>query len=286
MGKNALALAGGGMRGFSHIGLLEVIEREGLQVDLVGGTSMGSVIAMLYAAGCSAADILKFCLKVESRALPSSLLSDRSLLAKGGLSHRFDSLLDSVVVEHVLAEILEELGHPTFQSLNIPLVAVAVDVNTSELVYFTSDASLFPPSEHYVVYDDAPLEVAIRASCSFPIVFSATEYDGRELIDGGTILNVPVPPLRTMGADHVLASVMVSSERPRELGSLVQRALRSIDIMTSTLTHYALQSADEVFRTDVSGIGIFTLGEGMEAYLRGYRAAELQVDRIRAALGD
>ena len=286
MSKNALALGGGGMRGFTHIGLLEVIERLELKVDMIGGTSIGAVIAALYAAGCSSAEILKFCLKVESRALPRSLFSgDTLLLTHGALSLRHAGMIDSVVVEHVMGEVLAELGNPTFQSLKLPLVIAAVDINTAELVLFTSDAAAFPPMDNVVIYDDAPLEVAIRASCSFPIVFSATPFDGRELVDGGVILNVPTWPLRNMGADRILASIMINSEQPRESGNLYFRAVRALDIMSAANSYYTSEPADAVFRTDVSGIGVFTLGEGMEAYLRGRREAELQAELLVQTLG-
>ena len=278
--KNALAFAGGGIRGFSHIGIVDVMEQEGLSADIVGGTSMGSVIAAMYASGICAADMLAFCMDVErafrgKKALkkPASPLfvpppSDK----KTGFGNR-DGLRDSIFIEEIIGAAFDKLGMSTLQDLQIPIVIPAVDINTSKLIFFCSDSSGFPPSDSYECIIDAPISVAVRASCAFPLMFSSFLYGGYRLVDGGVRMNIPVWPLRLMGADKVLACNLRNFRMQGTPKSFYDTAIRSIDVMSSQLTAVLAESADAVLTVTADDVSAFDTGHGNSLYLRGVAAA-------------
>lgn len=181
--KIGLALGGGGARGLAHIGVLKVLEREGISVDFLAGTSMGGIIAAGYAAGLDAAYLEQEALRMSrwQNLLP---LVDRSLPGLG-----------LVRGERVREYLASHLGEMTFDQLRVPLALVAVDLLSGEEVVLRSGV----------------VANAIRATASLPGVFAPFPLDGRLLVDGGILNNVPADAVREMGAEFVIA-VNVSAD--------------------------------------------------------------------------
>jgi NTE family protein len=187
--KVGLALSGGGARGLAHIGVLKVLEREGVPIDYLAGTSMGGVVAALYAAGLSPGSMEEETLRMTS---PRRLLGliDRSLPRRG--------LFEGQKVQTYLASYL---GDRTFDDLRIPLTVVAVDLNTGREVYLNQGR----------VID------AVRATIAIPGIFTPVERDGQCLVDGGLLDNLPADAARRMGADLVIAVDVFPTEAPPSL---------------------------------------------------------------------
>lgn len=278
--KNAISFAGGGIRGFSHIGIIDVMEQMGLSADMAGGTSMGSVVASMYAAGMKSTDMLAFCMDVErafrgKRALKnpvSNLFVPPPSEKKGRLSGR-DGLRDSIFVQEIIAGAFDKLGKRYFKDLEIPLLIPAVDINTSRLVFFCSDSSGFPPSEFYTCITDAPISMAVRASCAFPLLFTSVIYEGNRLVDGGMRMNIPIWPLRMMGADKVLACALQNFRMSGTPRTLYDTAIRAMDLMSSQLTTVLAESADKVLTVNADDVQTFDTGVGNTLYLRGVSVA-------------
>jgi len=173
----ALVLSGGGARGLAHIGVLRVLEREGIPVDCLAGTSMGGVIAAGYAAGMNSYDMERIALDItrKRRILP---LADPSI-PNGGL----------IRGEKVLAFFKQQLGDKTFKELNLPLAVVAVDLN----------------SHQEAVLREGPVAMALRATTSLPGLFKPIEINGMRLVDGGVLNNLPVDVVSQMGAEVIIA---------------------------------------------------------------------------------
>ena len=183
MSQDRPGLSGGGARGLAHIGVLKVLEREGIPVDYLAGTSMGGVIAAGYAAGFDTAHLEQ---EAQRMSLWRNLLPlvDRSLPGLG-----------LVKGERVRDYLTSQFGETTFDQLRIPLALVAVDLLTGEEVVLQSG----------VVAD------AVRATISLPGVFAPFPLDGRLLVDGGVLNNLPADVVREMGAGVVIA-VNVSAD--------------------------------------------------------------------------
>jgi NTE family protein len=172
-----LALSGGGARGLAHIGVLRVLEREGIPVDYLAGTSMGGVIAAGYAAGMSSADLERESLAITQKR-HKVRLADPGLL-NGGLI-RGQRLFDFF---------RREFGEKTFSELLVPLAVVAVDLNTHQEVELR----------------EGPLAPALRATTSIPGIFTPVEMNGMRLVDGGVLNNLPVDVVSKMGAEEIIA---------------------------------------------------------------------------------
>jgi NTE family protein len=180
-----LALSSGGARGIAHIGVLRVLEEEGIPIDLIAGTSAGSLFGALYAAGLSLDEITDFALGMKDKVALSGWLWDFNLPPRSGLirGQRAQDYIDKT------------LGHKTFSDLQIPLYIVAADVISGEEVIFDSES----------------VAEAVRASISIIGVFSPAFVRGRYLIDGGAVNPVPTSVLAQKGADIIIASNVISS---------------------------------------------------------------------------
>ncbi len=264
-----LALSGGGARGLAHIGVLKVLEGEGIPIDLLAGTSMGGFIAAAYAAGMSAADLEQEALRMASlrRLLP---LADPSLLQQG-LFHG----------QRVVDYLASHLGDRTFDDLRIPLALVAVDLN----------------SQQQVILRQGRVVDAVRATIAIPGLLTPVKQGDQLLVDGGLLNNLPADVVRSMGADVVVA-VDVHSDRmsisrlrqhryiPSGLIDTLDVLWRSLMIMIAEIERYQLAQAppDVLIRPDIpADIATLTgFTRAAEIIATGEDAAVEALPRIRA----
>jgi NTE family protein len=169
-----LALSGGGARGLAHLGVLQVLEEAGVPVDVVAGTSMGGIVACLYAAGIPIRDLIAFSKKVGIADLASP-------------DPNWCGLFGHEKTAHLLADLLSR-DDIAFEDLDIPAAVVCTDIQTGELVILRQ--GLIIP--------------AMLATSAFPIIFSPVHHQGRWLVDGGVLNNLPVDVVRRMGAERVV----------------------------------------------------------------------------------
>ncbi len=172
-----ICLGGGGARGLAHIGVLKALSQNGIQVDCLAGTSMGGIIAAGYAYGMSPAEL-------EQEATATTRLRKMLRLADPGLPDM--GLLRGKRLLHYFESQLEQR---TFAELDLPLALVAVDLN----------------SRREIILREGPVALALRATTAVPGLFTPLELDGRRLVDGGLLNNLPVDAARQLGADVVIA---------------------------------------------------------------------------------
>lgn len=183
--KVGLVLGGGGARGAAEVGVLQVIEEIGIPIDYVAGTSIGAIVGAFFANGIKA-DSIESLFKSQdwSRVFSGSFLLNRS-------------------IEVFLDEVGQMPDSISFDKLPIPYRCVAVDLKKVE----------------EIVLDSGSLAHAVHASMAIPGVFKSVEWDGRQLVDGGVLNNLPVDVVKAMGADIVIAvdlSQKKVKERPRK----------------------------------------------------------------------
>lgn len=194
-----LALGGGGARGLAHVGLLEVIQREGLRVRAIAGTSIGAEIGAFYAAGVSVEELVRRSVDTGWRQTLRLFLPD---LPGGGL----------VSGRQIVSFFHEVLGEARFQDLKLPFVAVAADLDTGD----------------EVVLDSGPVADAVRASVSLPGVLAPARAGNRLLIDGGAVNPLPADVARRrFGGPVVAVAVHAAAVHLRHrLSELVERPSR------------------------------------------------------------
>lgn len=170
--KIGIAFGGGGARGFAHIGILQVLEEEGIEVSCISGTSMGSVMGALYALG----------VPLEKMAKAATGFGKKKFLSLRNINILNESLIKAKDPERVLDELV---GDKTFEDCKIPFRAVAVDIESGEPV----------------TLETGPLKPALMASSAIPFVFPPVFHEHRVLVDGGLVNNVPVGALKKCDAD-------------------------------------------------------------------------------------
>ncbi len=273
--KIGLALGGGGARGLAHIGILKVLAREGIPIDVITGTSMGGIVGSLYAAGKSTEEIEAEALKRGDIGQIYKLIDLRFMGA---------GLLKGNRIKKLLAEMLG--AETTFADLRLPFAVVTVDYN----------------SGREVVLKEGSVVEAVRATMSVPGIFEPVKLEGYQLVDGGVLDNVPVDVARELGAEKVIAVDVLPNFRLNEPGkepvvpplkprrvTKEYRQLWHVElIMIAAITDLRLQAArpDVVIRPDlpVDMDLLVSFDRPQEAIEIGERAAEAALPQIRALL--
>lgn len=269
-GRLGLVLSGGGARGFAHIGVMRVLEREGASFDMVAGTSMGAIVGALYATGMNAAELYELADGLHWWEIVD--LSLQTGLFKG-------DRLQALLAEHLPM---------TFAELRLPLAVTTTDIETGETV----------------VILEGDLVSAVRASSSFPGAFEPLQIRGRTLADGGIVNNLPVAAAGLLGATRTIASDvtaprrsvyvapgqdgnwwerMVQTVRLERRNPMAQMMFRSTDIMQSILVdiQHSLYPSDLRIVLDMPEIRI----ESFREFRRIVRAGEDAAERALAAVG-
>jgi len=282
-----LVLSGGGARGLAHVGVLKVLERERIPIDLITGTSMGAIIGGLYASGMSAAALERellplawdrvFASRVERQQLSQRRKEEdfefSAALELGMRDGEFrapQSTLSSRGLEILLRRYtlpVRNIGE--FDRLPTPFRAIATDMESGQQVVMAS----------------GELSLALRSSMSVPGLFAPTEWQGRILGDGGLVNNLPVDVARRMGAQRLIAVNVGTPLAGREtLGSLVGVTAQMINILTEQNVQRSIASLweDDVLITPELGkLSSGDFDRSKELIAQGERAAEALVARLR-----
>ena len=244
-----LALGGGAAKGVAHIGVLKALEDANIEVDYIAGTSVGAMIAALYA----------FKVDVETigslaRRLTMSKVTSFKLNKTGFFS-----------TESLRELMLEYVGDVAIEDAAIPLSIVATDINSGEEIVLTSGS----------VVD------AVCASAAIPGIYIPVEINGRTLVDGGLVQNVPIEALQTAGAGVTIASHLNSVSHYQEISHVLDVMRNAFEIAVSQHTQDQLKEADLLISMDLSD---FSLRDNTERYDElfniGHQAATVQLTKL------
>jgi NTE family protein len=257
--KIGLALGAGGARGYAHVGVLKILEKEEIEIDFIAGTSVGSLIGALYALGFDIDEIEKIVLEQDFREyvtfksisfelketkernvlgfsinIPKLIANPRlprGLISTIGIRDEFDRISNWAHFEY---------------DLKIPFKTVATNLITGEKI----------------IMESGKVSNGVAASISIPGIFSPFEFEDKILVDGGLKDPVPVDVVREMGADIVIAVTLQGiKEDNKEPYNIISIADRSIEIMIEDLTRLSLEGADIILRPTYVGEVSFLMGE-------------------------
>lgn len=250
--KIALVLGGGAIRGFSHIGVIKVLQAEGIAPDFVIGTSAGSVAGALYAAGLNGFEMQTIAFDLDKAAF-----MDWSIFSKGML--KGEALQDFVN---------KVVGNKRIEELKIPFACVATRLDTGDAVLFQR----------------GNLGMAVRASSSVPGVFQPVVINGVEYVDGGLVSPVPVRYAKQMGADFVIAVDVSSPPSADPTTGKMDVLMRTFDIMGKSIRNWELPMADILVRPDLSKVSSTDIDAKHQAILEGERAMQAAIPQLREKL--
>lgn len=259
--KIGLVLGGGGARGLAHIGVIKVLHREGVPVDLVIGTSVGALIGALYCSGLPIEKIQQMgedigwdkLTNISSAALVK-LLVTQSLLS--------NEKLEQYLIKHI--------GEKNFSQMIIPFICIATDIQTGERIIFREGS----------VVD------AVRASSTIPGLFKPVEYRHRFLVDGGLVDNMPTDIAELMGMDIIIAVAVEADFSDYQTANVLQILNQAIYIQGQILSKELLKKADFIIRPKVGDVSAIELWRSNECIESGVKEARSVVFNLKKLIMD
>ncbi len=286
--KVGLVLSGGGALGFAHIGVIKVLEQNRIPVDLITGTSMGSIVGAAYASGASVKEMEEMASSTDWNALFSESIPrediplrfkpgrNRELFgnAKLGLGEKGIIVPAGIIEGQNVLPLFQRLyarapSPADFDDLPLPFRAVTADIETGKAV----------------IPNRGDLATVVRASMSVPGVFSPVEIDNRLLVDGGIVDNFPITLARSMGAEIVIAVDLAGGFRKKEelTGplSIGGQILSFLLEQNSAIQRSTLEPKDVYILADTTRYTPTSFGDGSKILQKGEEAAQKNIEKLK-----
>lgn len=249
-----LALGGGAARGFAHIGVIQVLEENGIKVDLVAGTSAGSLVASLYASGKSGREM-----QTLSDTMDEGAITDWSFPLRG------------LIRGEALARFIrDKTGGKNIEQMAVPLGIVATDLSDGSSILFRSGDT----------------GTAVRASSAVPAVFQPVRIGQREFVDGGLVSPVPVRFAKEMGAQFVIAVDITSPPEKDPPGDAFRMLMQTFSIMGRSINMFELREADVVIRPKLDNVGSADFTARRRAVQAGREAAQAILPLLKQRIAE
>lgn len=246
--STGLALGGGATLGAAHVGVLKALTENNFKPDYLSGTSIGALVAALYAFDVPLDEIEDIALGLDWLDVAGLTLSKLGLLSNEKLGHTLE----------------KRIGKARFEDAEIPLAIVATDIGNGE----------------EVILQEGDLIPAVMASACIPGLFIPIEYEGRMLVDGGLVDNVPVSPLRAMGADFIVAVDLSAAEHFESIENIVDVLVNTMDIVMKHSTRLQTEQADLLITPNLSDYNPVDTKTASALIEVGYKTARVIMDEL------
>ena len=327
--KVGIALSGGGIRGIAHAGVLKALDENNIQVDIIGGTSSGSLIASLYAMGYT-----PYYIYVLFKRYANEIISIETKPIITGIGNflfnkkiQVNGLKSGKSLEEAYNELALKKGIRKLDEISMPLVIPAVDMYTSTEYIFTSKIPIENNIEkqynvHGLPYTnnienleganfsnthiedsaqknievgidrteintkyitDISVGKSVRASSSFPVVFSPCQYKNYLFLDGGILNNIPVNEIKKQGAEKVIA-VNFDSQPVDENSNIMSLMMKTLDIMGDKISDENIANSDYILTIPSDGTGLLDTSKLDFCYQSGYKIAMEKMEEIKRIL--
>ena len=281
--KVGVSLAGGGIRGIAHVGVLKALEENNIKVAAIAGTSAGSIIATLYAMGYSpyyiyllfkryARDIINIRSKPIINGITNFIRNNKIGIAGLSDGNEFEKMYD---------ELARKKGFRLIGDIKMPLLVSAVDIGESKEYIFTNCASRKNIKDNYIT--EIGIGRAVRASSSFPAIFCPCEYKNHIFMDGGVLNNLPTEELKKVYTGKII-SVNFESDPVYNDYDIMNIIMKILDIMGNKLSINSLKKSDFVLTVPTDGTGLIDVDKMDICYKYGYEIAIKNIDKIRKML--
>lgn len=289
-----LVLSGGGAKGAAHIGALQALKEEKINIEYISGTSSGSIVATLFACGYNPHHILNIFRSYSKyisdfdKLLPFKLIGT---MFTGKI--KIKGLAKGNNLEILMRDFCKKKNIVDISEIEIPLSIPAVDVNSGEIIYFFSNGCRNLKREveekKEKLYDDTPtyefngnIADIVRASSSFPFVFKPKVMNNRILIDGGVRVNSPVGITKKMGASKVVTIAFDENLRVTNNDSnIINIGMKSFDIMGHEINRKELEMSDLVLRPRIENVSLLDSTKVDYCANQGYKVVKENIDTIR-----
>ena len=275
-----IALAGGGIRGIAHAGVLKALEDNGIQIDAIGGTSAGSIVAALYAMGYK-----PYYIYVLFKKYAQEIINIGNAPIVNGFGNFMRNkkfgvlgLNDGTSLEKMCNEVALKKRVKVIGDIKMPLAIPAIDIMDSKEYIFTNCAPRNNPYDNYIT--EIEIGKAVRASSSFPAMFCPCEFKNHMFMDGGTLDNIPVIPLKRMCNNPVVA-VNFEADPVEEDSDVMDIVMKTLDIMGNKISEKSLEQADFLLTVPTDRAGLFDIEKLDKCYKFGYDTVIKKLDELK-----
>lgn len=286
--KIGLSLAGGGVKGAAHIGVLKAFEEKNIQFNYISGTSSGSIVATLYACGYTSDEIYslfkKYCNQIKYVDYKNIIKLIFGLITKRKII--IDGLNDGKKIEKIVNQACEKKNIYNISQIKKNLVIPAVDLHNGKIYFFSSkkhnknniNARDVLSDEITYIYN-MNIGKVVRASCSYPGVFSPMMYKNTQLIDGGIRENVPWKELKEIGVDKVISVIFQNELKEKnKCPDIIEVVSNSIEILSHELSNYELLGAGNLIKIKTEKISLLDSSKIDMLYEIGYKTAKQYIE--------
>lgn len=284
--KLGIALSGGGIKGIAHAGVLKALEENDIKVDIIGGTSSGSLVASLYAMGYSPYYIYTLFKKHSKELVQINNGKIVSGIKNFMISKKITltGLKTGESIEKVFNRISENIGIKKISDIQMPLVIPTVDLIDSKEYVFTNFIPFDNTKENRYI-TDISVGKAVRASSSFTAVFSPCKFKTHKFVDGGALDNIPITEVKKQGADKVIG-VKFNSDGVDDTSNITDYVMKTIDIMTTKITNINLNKGDYILNIDIEKTGLLDVDKIDICYKSGYDIAIRNIEKIKNMINE
>ena len=275
-----IALAGGGIRGIAHAGVLKALEENDIKIEAIGGTSAGSIVAALYAMGYK-----PYYIYVLFKKYAEEIINIGNVPIVNGIGNfvrckkiGITGLKDGTSLENMCNELALRKGVKAIGDIKMPLAIPTVDIMDSKEYIFTNCAPRNNPYDNYIT--EIGIGKAIRASCSFPAMFCPCEFKNHMFMDGGTLDNIPVIPLKRMYNKKIMA-VNFEADQVEENSDVMDIIMKTLDIMGNKISEEGIEQSDFVLTVPTDRAGLFDIEKLDKCYKFGYDTVMQNIDEIK-----
>ena len=275
-----IALAGGGIRGIAHAGVLKALDENGIKIDAIGGTSAGSIVAALYAMGYK-----PYYIYVIFKKYAEEIINIGNAPIINGIGNFMRSkkmgisgLNDGTSLEKLCNELALKKNIKVIGDIKMPLAIPAVDISESKEYIFTNCAPRDNINDEYIT--EIEIGKAVRASSSFPAVFCPCEFKTHMFMDGGALDNIPVLPLKGM-CDRKIIAVNFEADPVDPNSDVMDIIMKTVDIMGNKIAEKALEQSDLILTVPTDRAGLFDIEKLDKCYKFGYDTVIKNLDKIK-----
>ena len=275
-----IALAGGGIRGIAHVGVLKALEDNGIKVEAIGGTSSGSIVATLYAMGYK-----PYYIYVLFKKYAQEIINIGNVPLINGIGNfvkckkiGISGLNDGTSLEKICNELASRKNMKLIADIKMPLAIPAVDIAEAKEYIFTNCAQRDNSDDNYIT--EIEIGKAVRASCSFPAVFCPCEFKTHMFMDGGALDNIPILPLKGM-CDKKILAVNFEADSVEPDSDVMDIIMKTLDIMGNKISEKGLEQSDFILTVPTDRAGLFDIEKIDKCYKFGYDAVVQNLEKIR-----
>ena len=283
--KLGLALSGGGIRGIAHAGVLKALEEDNIKIDIIGGTSAGSMVASLYAIGYTPDEIFESFLRNHSK-----IIGDNKFNIFSGMKHfisknkRSNGFRNGKSIEEVFEKLAHKINVNNINEIKMPIVIPTVDIMDSNEYIFTNHIpEEMEENKENRYINNISIGEAIRASSSFPAMFNICNINTHSFVDGGALDNIPVGEVKKQGADKIIA-IKFKGDKVNENSNFFDIIMKTIDIMGNKIIEKDLEKSDYILEININDIGLFDSNKIEKCFEIGYETMKRNLTELKNIL--